>query len=45
MAIAKSNPKIIYALVESKKNALYKSEDGGIKWKKINDKLTFIAEC
>jgi photosystem II stability/assembly factor-like uncharacterized protein len=25
-------------LVEAKKNALYKSEDGGFKWKKINEK-------
>ena len=38
IAIAPSNPDIIYALVEAKKNALYKSEDGGFKWKKINDK-------
>ena len=38
VAIAPSNPDIIYALVEAKKNALYKSEDGGFKWKKINDK-------
>ncbi|SNR66403.1 WD40/YVTN/BNR-like repeat-containing protein [Lutibacter flavus] len=38
LAIAPSNPKFIYALVEAKKNALYKSEDGGIKWKMINDK-------
>ncbi len=38
VAISKSNPEIIYALVESEKNALYKSEDGGFKWKKINDK-------
>ncbi len=38
VAIAKSNPNIVYALVESEKNALYKSEDGGFKWKKINDK-------
>ena len=38
IAIAPSNPEIIYALVEAKKNALYKSEDGGFKWKKINDK-------
>ncbi|MFY0686319.1 MAG: hypothetical protein JXQ90_04090 [Cyclobacteriaceae bacterium] len=38
LAIAKSDPDMIYALVESKKNALYKSEDGGFKWKKINDK-------
>jgi photosystem II stability/assembly factor-like uncharacterized protein len=38
VAIAKNKPNIIYALVEAKKNALYKSEDGGFKWEKINDK-------
>ncbi len=38
LAIARSNPDIIYALIESKKNALYKSTDGGFKWRKINDK-------
>lgn len=37
LAFALSNPKIVYALIESKKNALYKSEDGGVKWKKITD--------
>ena len=38
VAIAPNKPDIIYALVEAKKNALYKSEDGGFKWKMINDK-------
>ena len=38
LAIAPSQPNIVYALVEAKKNALYKSEDGGGKWKKVNDK-------
>ncbi len=38
IAIAKNKPNIVYALVEAKKNALYKSEDGGFKWKKVNDK-------
>ena len=38
VAIAPNKPNIIYALVEAKKNALYKSEDGGFNWKKINDK-------
>ncbi len=38
VAISRSNPDVIYALVEATKNALYKSEDGGFKWKKINDK-------
>ncbi len=38
VTIAKNKPNIIYALVEAKKNALYKSIDGGFKWEKINDK-------
>ncbi|OAB78249.1 WD40/YVTN/BNR-like repeat-containing protein [Cochleicola gelatinilyticus] len=38
IAIARNKPNIVYALVEAKKNALYKSEDGGFHWKKINDK-------
>ncbi|MCM8570750.1 hypothetical protein NE848_15245 [Gramella jeungdoensis] len=38
LAIAPSNSNIVYALVESEKNALYKSEDGGFSWKMINDK-------
>ncbi len=38
VAVAANKPNIIYALIEAKKNALYKSEDGGFKWKKINDK-------
>jgi photosystem II stability/assembly factor-like uncharacterized protein len=38
LAIAENKPKIVYALIESKKNALYKSEDGGFTFKKINDK-------
>ncbi len=38
IAIAPGKPNIVYALVEAKKNALYKSVDGGNKWRKINDK-------
>lgn len=38
IAIARSNPAIIYALIESKKNALYKSEDGGVKFTKVSDR-------
>lgn len=38
VAIAANKPNTIYALVEAEKNALYKSEDGGFTWKKINDK-------
>ena len=38
LAISRSNPKIVYALVESKKNALYRSEDGGFTFKMVADK-------
>ncbi len=38
LAIAPSKPNIVYALVEAKVNALYRSEDGGFKWKKVSDK-------
>ena len=38
LAIAPSNPDIVYALVEAKKNGLYKSTDGGLKWSLVSDK-------
>ena len=38
LAISRSNPNVVYALVESKKNALYRSDDGGLKWRKTTDK-------
>ncbi len=38
LAIAHNNPQVVYALVESKKNALFRSDDGGFKWRKISDK-------
>lgn len=38
IAIAKNKPNVVYALVEAKKNALYRSDDGGFKWQKVNDK-------
>ncbi len=37
LAFAKSNPKIIYALIESKKTALYRSTNGGFTWAKTTD--------
>ena len=36
VAIAASNPQIVYALVEAKKNALLKSTDGGRKFQTVN---------
>jgi photosystem II stability/assembly factor-like uncharacterized protein len=36
LAIAPSNSNRIYALVEAKKNELYRSDDGGVHWRKIS---------
>lgn len=38
LAIARNKPSVVYALIEAKKNALYRSEDGGEKWTMVNDK-------
>ncbi|TKS55577.1 VPS10 domain-containing protein [Mesohalobacter halotolerans] len=43
IAISKANSKTVYALIESKKNALYKSEDGGYTWKMVNDNMREIG--
>ncbi|MFV1981350.1 MAG: WD40/YVTN/BNR-like repeat-containing protein, partial [Rhodothermia bacterium] len=37
LAIAPSSPDIVYAIVESEQNAVYRSEDGGRKWAKRSD--------
>jgi len=36
IAIAPSDPRRIYALIESKKNGLYRTDDGGFKWELVN---------
>jgi photosystem II stability/assembly factor-like uncharacterized protein len=38
LAIAPSKPNIVYALIEAKKNALYRSTDGGESWSMRADK-------
>ncbi len=35
LAIAPSDPDIVYAYIEAKENAIYKSEDGGYTWSKV----------
>lgn len=43
LAIAPNKPNIVYAYIESKKNALYRSNDGGENWKKVNDNMDEIG--
>lgn len=43
LAIAPNKPNIVYALVEAKKNGLYKSNDGGSKWEKVNENMNEIG--
>lgn len=38
LAVAPSNPDIVYALVEAEKSELLRSEDGGRSWATINDR-------
>lgn len=36
LAVAPSDPRVVYALVEAKQNALLRSDDGGRSWKTVN---------
>lgn len=37
VAISRSNPEIVYALVEAQKSALIRSDDGGRTWRSVNE--------
>lgn len=37
LAFAHNNPSRVYALIEAKDNALYRSDDGGSNWEMVND--------
>ncbi len=36
LAIARSKPNVVYALVEAKENGLFRSTDGGFKWTQVS---------
>lgn len=49
LAVSPANPKRVYALVEAKKNGMYRSDDGGFSWTKtasanIGDRPFYYAE-
>ncbi|MFZ9660454.1 MAG: WD40/YVTN/BNR-like repeat-containing protein [Chitinophagaceae bacterium] len=43
LAISKSNPNRVYALVEATKNGLYRSNDGGYNWELINSDPQWVT--
>jgi photosystem II stability/assembly factor-like uncharacterized protein len=36
LAVAPSNPRVVYAMIESKKSALFRSNDGGKTWNRLD---------
>jgi photosystem II stability/assembly factor-like uncharacterized protein len=43
LAISRSNPNRVYALIEATKNGLYKSDDGGQTWSLMNSNPEFVS--
>lgn len=43
VAISRSNPDVVYALIEATKNGLYKSTDGGNSWSLVNDNSQWVT--
>lgn len=39
VAVAASEPRVVYALVEAEKSALLRSDDGGYRWQTVNDAI------
>lgn len=43
ITISRNNPDRIYALIEAKKNGLYKSDDGGYNWQLVNSDSRIVT--
>ena len=37
LTLCKTKPNVVYAVVEAKENGIYRSDDGGIKWRKVGE--------
>lgn len=47
LAMCRTKPNVVYALIEAKENAIYRSDDGGAKWRKVGtngDRPFYYAE-
>jgi photosystem II stability/assembly factor-like uncharacterized protein len=42
LAVAPSKPQVVYAIIESQKSALYRSDDGGQNWSRLDDSQYLI---
>src|SRR6185369_8635927 len=45
LAVSRSNPEVVYAIVEAGKSALLRSEDGGRSWKKATEEPEIIERA
>jgi photosystem II stability/assembly factor-like uncharacterized protein len=43
LAISRSNPNRVYALIEATKNGLYKTDDGGYTWELVNSETQWVS--
>lgn len=43
LAISRSNPKRVYALIEATRNGLYKSDDGGYQWELVSTDPRWVS--
>src|SRR5580698_1315188 len=39
VSIAASNPRIVYAIVQAKNGGIFRSDDGGARWRLVNDSM------
>ena len=39
VSVAQSDPKVVYAIVQAKEGGVFRSDDGGAHWKRVNDSM------